>query len=222
MTKELQEKIIWQNIHSSKVKGKILAGKIIAIETEKMKDKDINCAIVNFKGIKVLIPAEEMLTGEHSKKVLRNMIGAEIKFIVVESDNVTQKAVGSRIKAMERIKEINLKKLEVGDKIYGKVVGTWKQYIRLECVGIEFVINAKDLQYGYVEDVSKLYKINEQVKVIVKEVSEDKKSMKISVKDLIEDPFKDIRKEFTERGEYLATITGYTENRYVCKYKARN
>ena len=144
------------------------------------------------------------------------MIGAEIKFIVVESDNVTQKAVGSRIKAMERIKEINLKKLEVGDKIYGKVVGTWKQYIRLECVGLEFVINAKDLQYGYVEDVSKIYKINEQVKVIVKEVSEDKKSMKISVKDLIEDPFKDIRKEFTERGEYLATITGYTENRYVC------
>jgi len=72
------------------------------------------------------------------------------------------------------------------------------------------------LQYGYVEDVSKIYKINEQVKVIVKEVSEDKKSMKISVKDLIEDPFKDIRKEFTERGEYLATITGYTENRYVC------
>ena len=37
MTKELQEKIIWQNIHSSKVKGKILLGKIIAIETEKMK-----------------------------------------------------------------------------------------------------------------------------------------------------------------------------------------
>lgn len=72
------------------------------------------------------------------------------------------------------------------------------------------------MQYGYVEDVSKIYKINEQVKVIVKEVSEDKKSMKISVKDLIEDPFKDIRKEFTERGEYLATITGYTENRYVC------
>ena len=42
MTKELQEKFIWQNIHSSKVRGKILAGKIIAIETEKMKGKDIN------------------------------------------------------------------------------------------------------------------------------------------------------------------------------------
>ena len=216
MTKELQEKIIWQNIHSSKIKRKILEGKIIAIETEKMKEKDINCDIVDFKGIKVLIPAEEMLKGEHSKKILRNMIGAEIKFVIVESDNVTQKAVGSRLKAMERIREINLNKLEAGDKLYGKVVGTWKKYIRLECVGIEFVISAKDLQYGYVEDVSKLYKINEQVRVVIKEISEDKTSMKISVKDLLDDPFKDIRKEFTERGEYLATITGYTDNRYIC------
>ena len=216
MTKELQKKIIWQNIHSSKVKGKILSGKIIAIETEKMKEKDINCAIIDFKGIKVLIPAEEMLKGEHSKKVLRNMIGAEIKFIIVESDNVTQKAVASRLKAMERIKEINLNKLEVGDKLYGKVVGTWKKYIRLECVGMEFVINAKDLQYGYIEDVSKLYKINEQIKVVVKEISENKTSMKISAKDLLDDPFKDIRKEFTEKGEYLAKVTGYTDNRYIC------
>ena len=155
MTKELQEKIIWQNIHSSKIKRKILEGKIIAIETEKMKEKDINCAIVDFKGIKVLIPAEEMLKGEHSKKILRNMIGAEIKFVIVESDNVTQKAVGSRLKAMERIREINLNKLEAGDKLYGKVVGTWKKYIRLECVGIEFVISAKDLQYGYVEEIGR-------------------------------------------------------------------
>ena len=37
MTDELQEKIIWQNINSSKEKGKILNGKIIAIEVEKMK-----------------------------------------------------------------------------------------------------------------------------------------------------------------------------------------
>ena len=32
MTDELQKKIVWQNINSSKEKGKILTGKIIAIE----------------------------------------------------------------------------------------------------------------------------------------------------------------------------------------------
>ena len=38
MNEELKEKVIWQNLNSSKEKGKILEGKIIAIEIEKMKD----------------------------------------------------------------------------------------------------------------------------------------------------------------------------------------
>lgn len=213
MTDELQEKIIWQNINSSKERGKILTGKIIAIETEKMKDTDITCAIVDFKGIKVLIPATEIIKdGKNDKKILRNMMGAEIKFIIIEADKISSKAVGSRIKAMERIQEINLKKIEVGDKVYGKVVGVWRKYIRVEVLGMDFIMQAKDLQYGYVEDVSKIYKINEQIKVVIKEISEENKSIKISVKDLLEDPFKNIRKDFTEKGEYLATITGYTDN----------
>ena len=217
MTDELQEKITWQNINSSKTKGKILTGNIIAIETEKMKDTNIVCAIVDFKGIKVLIPATEIIEdGKNDKKLLRNMMGAEIKFIIIEADKISSKAVGSRIKAMERIRDINLKKLEVGDKVYSKVVGIWRKYIRIECLGMDFIIKAQDLQYGYVEDVSKLYKINEQIKVVVKEIDEEKKNIKISIKELLEDPFKNIRKDFTEKGEYLATITGYTDNRNLC------
>lgn len=217
MTDELQEKITWQNINSSKTKGKILTGNIIAIEIEKMKDSNITCAIVDFKGVKVLIPATEIIEdGKNDKKLLRNMMGAEIKFIIIEADKISSKAVGSRIKAMERIRDINLKKLEVGDKVYSKVVGIWRKYIRIECLGMDFIIKAQDLQYGYVEDVSKLYKINEQIKVIVKEIDEEKKNIKISIKELLEDPFKNIRKDFTEKGEYLATITGYTDNRNFC------
>ena len=150
------------------------------------------------------------------------MMGAEIKFIIIEADKISSKAVGSRVKAMERIRDINLKKIEVGDKVYSKVVGVWKKYIRIECLGMDFIIKAQDLQYGYVEDVSKLYKINEQIKVVVKEIDEEKKNIKISIKELLEDPFKNIRKDFTEKGEYLATITGYTDNRHLCKHYARS
>ncbi len=213
MTDELQEKIIWQNINSSKERGKILLGKIIAIEAEKMKEDYITCAIVDFKGIKVLIPATEIARDfKNDKKMLRNMMGAEIKFIVAEVDKISSKAIGSRIKAMERLQEINMKKLEVGDKVYGKIIGVWKKYIRIECLGMDFIIKAQDLQYGYIEDVSKVYKINEQIKVVIKETSEESKTIKISVKDLLEDPFKNIRKDFVEKGEYLATITGYTDS----------
>ena len=113
---------------------------------------------------------------------------------------------------MERLKEMNMKKLEVGDKIYAKVVGVWRKYIRIECVGIDFVVKAQDLQYGYIEDVSKMYKVNEEIKVIIKEIDMENQSIKISIKDLLEDPFKNIRRDFTEKGEYLAEVTGYTDN----------
>ena len=71
----------------------------------------------------------------------------------------------------------------------------WRKYIRIECVGIDFIVKAQDLQYGYIEDVSKIYKINEQVKVVVKEIDIEKQNIKISIKDLLEDPFKNIRKD---------------------------
>lgn len=213
MTDELQEKIIWQNINSSKERGKILTGKVVAIETEKMKDENITCAIIDFKGIRVLIPATEMTSdSKNDKKIIRNMMGAEIKFIVVEVDTIGIKAVGSRIKAMQRLQEINIKKLEVGDIAYAKVIGVWRKNIRIECFGIDFIMLPQDLQYGYIENLSKLYKVNQQIKVLVKEISEENKKVRISVKDLLEDPFKNIRKDFTEKGEYLATITGYSNN----------
>lgn len=213
MTEELKQKIVWQNINASKDKSKVLTGKIVALETEKMNNEEINCAIVDFKGIKILIPAIEISQErKNDKRLLRNMMGAEIKFIVVEFDRVTEKAVGSRIRAMDIIKNINFNKCEVGDKVYAKVVGIWKKYIRVECLGADFIIKAKDLQFGYIDDVSKIYKVNDNVKVLIKEIDKATKEIKISIKDLLVDPFKDIRKDFIEKGEYLATITGYTDN----------
>ena len=49
------------------------------------------------------------------------MMGAEIKFIILEIDKIRSKAVGQRIKAMERLWEINIKRVEIGDKVYGKI-----------------------------------------------------------------------------------------------------
>ena len=194
-------------------KRKNFKWKIIAIETEKLDNDLITCAIVDFNKIKVLIPAKEVTSdSKNDKKLLRNMMGAEIKFIVIKADKLSGKAIASRIKAMEKLRDINIKKLDVGDKLYAKVIGIWKKYIRIEVCGTDFIFEAKDLQYGYIEDVSKIYKVNDQIKVIVKEISEEEKIIKVSIKDLLEDPYLNIRKDFMEKGEYLASVTGYTDN----------
>ncbi len=221
MIEELERQFAWQNINTSEEKSKILSGIAIAIETEKVKltnkdgklqEENINCIIVNFKNIKVIIPGRELGLEKEDKKTIRNLIGSEIKFIILESDKLTNTAVGSRNKAMERIKDMQLKKYQVGDVVYAKAISVWNKYITVECLGIDIKLKISDLEYGYVANLNSLYQVGDKIKVKIKDIDAEKGILKISHKETKEDPYKNIRKNFTEGGEYLAKVTGFSDN----------
>lgn len=231
MIEELEKQIAWQNINTSEEKNKILSGKAVAIESEKIKltdedgklyEENINCIVVNFRNIKVLIPGKELGLEKEDKKNIRNLIGSEIKFIILESDKLTNTAVASRKKAMERIKNIQLKKYQTGDVIYAKVISVWSKYVIVECLGNDIRLKISDLEYGYVANLKNLYQIGDKIKVKIKEIDTEKGTLKISHKETKEDPYKNIRKDFVEGGEYLGRVTGFSDNRSICIFKARN
>lgn len=231
MIEELEKQIAWQNINTSEEKNKILSGKAIAIENEKVKlthqdgkvyEEDIICLIVIFKNIKILIPSKEIGLNKEDKRTIRNLIGSEIKFIILESDKLTNTAVASRKKAMERIKNIQLKKYEKDDIVYAKVISVWSKFIVVECLGIDLRLKISDLEYGYVANLNKLYQVGDKIKVLIKEIDAENGTLKISHKETKEDPYINIRKYFVEGGEYLAKVTGFSDNRYICKFKTRN
>ena len=230
MIEELEKKVAWQNINTSVEKNKILSGKAIAIESEKVKlthsddkvyEENINCIVVNFKNIKVLIPGQELGIEKDDKKSIRNLIGSEIKFIIIEFDKLTNTAVASRKRAMERIKSIQQKKYQKGDSVYAKVISVWNKYITVECLGTDIKLKISDLEYGYVANLNNLYQVGDKIKVKIKEIDTEKGILKISHKETKEDPYKNVRKTFTEGGEYLATVTGFSDNRCVCIFKTR-
>lgn len=227
MIEGLEKQIAWQNVNTSIEKNKILTGKAIAIETEKLKitddtnqtrDENINCLIVNFKNIKVLIPSSELGINKQDKKNMRNLIGSEIKFIILEFDKLTNKAVGSRKKAMEKIKDLQLKNYEVGNEVYSKIISVFAKYIVVECLGIDIKLTISDLEYGYVPNLKELYKVGDKIKVKILYINHEDGLLKVSHKDTKEDPYKNIRKNFIEGGEYLAKVTGFSDNRSICKY----
>lgn len=231
MIEELEKKIAWQNINTSEERNKILSGKAVAIESEKVKlthydgkvyEENINCIVVNFRNIKVLIPGKELGLENDDKKTIRNLIGSEIKFIILESDKLTNTAVASRKKAMERIKSIQLKKYETGNVVYAKVISVWNKYITVECLGADVKLKITDLEYGYVGNLNNLYQVGDKIKVVIKQIDEEKGTLKISHKETKEDPYKNIRKNFTEGGEYLAKVTGFSDNRCICIFKTRH
>ncbi len=221
MIEELEKQFAWQNINTSEEKNKILSGKAIAIENEKVKlthedgkihEDNINCVIVNFKNIKVLIPGRELGLEKDDKKSIRNLIGSEIKFIILESDKLTNTAIGSRKKAMERIKNIQLKKYEAGDIVYAKVMAVWNKYLQVECLGADLKLKIGDLEYGYVANLNNLYQVGDKIKVLIKKIDAENGILKVSHKETKEDPYTNIRKYFVEGGEYLAKTTGFSDN----------
>lgn len=221
MIEELEKQIAWQNINTSEDKNKILSGRAVAIETEKVKltnkegkvfEENINCVVVNFKNVKVLIPSKELGMEKEDKKTIRNLIGSEIKFIILESDKLTNTAVASRKKAMERIKSVQLQKYDKGDTIYAKVISVWSKYIVIECLGIDIKLKISDLEYGYVANLNNLYQVGDKIKVIITDINNEKGILKVSHKETKEDPYQNIRKNFTEGGEYLAKVTGFSDN----------
>lgn len=225
MIQELEKQIAWQNINTSEEKRKILSGKAVAIETEKVKltkedgkihEENVNCLVVNFKNIKVLIPGIELGIEKDDKKNIRNLIGSEIKFVILESDKLTNTAVASRKKAMERIRKIQLKKYEKGNLVYAKVISVWSKYITVECLGLDINLKISDLEYGYVANLGNLYQIGDKIKVVINEIDNEKGILKISHKETKDDPYKNIRKNYTEGGEYLAQVTGFSDNRSIC------
>lgn len=215
-----EKQIAWQNIFTSNQKGKILTGRAIAVETEKIRvvendrkiEKKIDSIIVNFKNIKILIPAEEIRDGKVDKKVLRSMIGSEIKFIIYKIDKLTNKAVASRKKAMEHIRRNQLKRYEVGDKIFARILSVYPNYIDIECLGADIRLNVEDLEYGFVSNLCTLYQVGDKIKVIITEINSEKNLLKVSHKKTKEDPYKLVRVNYVVGGEYLGIITGYSDN----------
>lgn len=231
MIEGLENQIAWQNINTSEEKNKILSGKAIAIESEKVKltneqgkvvEENINCLVVNFKNIKVLIPGKEIGIQREDKKALRNLIGTEIKFIIIESDKISNTAVASRKRAMEGIRNMQLKKYENGDTLYAKIISVSSKFLTVECLGLDIRLKISDLEYGYVSNLNNIYQIGDKIKVMIKEIDAEKNILKISHKDTKEDPYKNVRKNFIEGGEYLGVVTGFSDNRSICIFKTRH
>lgn len=215
-----EKQIAWQNIYTSNQKGKILKGIATAIETEKITvtennkniQKEIDSLIVNFKNIKVLIPAKEIRDKKVDKKILRSMIGAELRFVIYQVDKLTNKAVASRKKAMEQIRRIQLKKYSKGDKIFARIISVFPKFIDIECLGVDIRLKAEDLEYGYISNLGRLYQIGDKLKVVIKDIDYEKNTLKVSHKETKDDPYKIARINYVEGGEYLGIITGYSDN----------
>lgn len=188
-TEESREDIIWHEIHNAYRTRRILTGTIGGIE---QMENGKTIVTVDYKGFRVLIPLKEMMILlEDTKtrrqyaemmlrqvKLLGNMLGAEIDFLVRGIDSNTRAAVGSRRDAMllKRQKfyfDINAdgnKHIYEGRIVQARVVAVGEKAIRVEVFGIECSINARELSWHWMGDAHEYYSVGDKVLVRVQSV----------------------------------------------------
>ena len=207
-----------QKIYSSKENLKILSGTMVAMEIIEDKKTKYDCAIIYYGTTKVLIPIQEMGI-EQNRKYLRNMLGASIDFIIIEIDEISNIAVASRKKAMKIKQEINFQKYYKGDIICANIISIGIKHIKINCLGKDINLRIDNLAYGYIRDVNEFYSVGDRIKVKILEIDKENYDLKVSVKELLEDPYKNIRVYVTEGGEYIGTVTGYAPNGIYIKLR---
>lgn len=201
-----------QNIYSSKENLKILTGMICALEVEQNNNKKVDCAIIYYNHIKIIIPLDKMGLEKQERKYLRNMLGANVDFIILEVDELRNCAVASRKKAMEIKQKIEFNKHYQGDIVKARVISIGIKHIKVNCLGIDLNLKINDLAYGYIQDVNEFYSVDDVIQVKILEIDKENYKLKVSAKELMEDPYTNIRIFFTEGGEYIGKITGYAPN----------
>ena len=169
---EILKELAIKELIRSKEEKRILTGKISGIEDEyyKLKNENISCAIVWYKDIKVLIPSTHFGIDKVNKSIIRGMLGAEIDFIVMEIDTISNIAIASRKDAMQLRAELELPKLKKNDVVRVRILSVGIKHIIVDLYGKETIIKAEDLQHTYILNCKDIYSAGEYLKVRVRNI----------------------------------------------------
>lgn len=209
------ENLSVKEILRSKEEQRILTGRITGIEDEyyKLQEKTIPCAIVWYDNIKVLIPVTHLGVTKENKSLIRGMLNAEIDFIVIEYDSISNIAIASRSLAMQLRTALELPKLKANDIVKVRIVAISTKYIIVDLYGKEVIIKAEDLKHTYIVNAKDEYKVGESLIVRVKEIDIENNIFKLNAKELLDNPFKKIRSFFTEDSEYTGKVIAFPKNK---------
>lgn len=191
-TEESREDTIWHEIHNAYRTRRILTGQLGGIE---QTDSGKTIAIVDYKGFRIVIPLKEMMinlgrspSGQEytelmlrQNKILGNMLGAEIDFIVKGIDSRSRSVVASRKDAMLKKRQIfymdtdsaGMYRIYEDRIIQARVIAVAEKVVRVEVFGVECSIMARDLAWDWIGDAHERFSVGDQVLVRVLSVRRD-------------------------------------------------
>ncbi len=226
-TQESREDTIWHELQNAYRTRKILTGTLGGIE--KMEGGG-TIAVVYYKEMRIVIPLAEMMINlvedaahdygelvQRQNKILGNMLGCEIDFIIKGLDNASRSVVASRRDAMYKKRQIfympdanGISRVCEDRIVQARVIAVAEKVIRVEIFGTECSILARDLSWDWMGDATERFHVGEQILVRILSVnirSLEDISVKADVKSVNGNTSKENLSKCKIQGKYAGTVT---------------
>lgn len=177
--------------------------------------------IIAWNGIQGFLPASQ-LSPAHYPRVpdgdkdkifveLKKMIGTKLEVMIITASPKEQKLIFSEKGAGTSERSTLVEKYHVGDVVDGVVTGATEfgVFVKIED-GLEGLVHISEMDWALVENPKARYKIGEPVKVKVIEIKDSKVSL--SIKALLEDPWKAAAAKYTKDQPVEAVIIKYNKH----------
>lgn len=238
-TPEEQEATAWHAVRNAYLTHRILTGMLGGLERTETGHP---LAIVYYNDYRVVIPYSEMMidvpmplttegTEEMDKeeqeylsnirmnKLLNNMLGAEIDFIIKGIEHASRSIIASRKEAMFRKRKTfyfdldpstGTYRIYEGRIVQARIVAVAEKGIRVEVFGVECPIYARNISYDWVGDAHERYAVGDEILVRVNQIdreSVDNLSIQADIRSVVGDKGRDNLQKCRVQGRYAGTVT---------------
>ena len=231
-TPEERDAAIWHDIQNAYRTKKVLTGMLGGMER---LESNKTIAVVYYRDLRVVIPLDEMMINVDMQgqgrynygdlilrktKILGNMLGAQIDFMVKGIDARSRSVVASRKDAMLKKRktfymdtDLNGKyKIYAGRTIQARIIAVSDKAVRVDAFGVEYSVSARDLSWDWLVDARDHYHIGGSILLKVTEVINretiDKIEIKADARSLSGNSEGDNLKKCRVQGKYAGKVTG--------------
>ena len=130
---------------------------------------------------RVFIPAS--LVSDVYEKDLSKYEGQEIEFVISEFNPRRNRVIGDRrqllVAAKAELQKALFEKLNVGDTVTGTVKNVTDFGAFIDLGGVDGLLHISEMSWGRVENPKKVFKVGEEIKVLVKDINETKVALSL-------------------------------------------
>lgn len=161
--------------------------------------------------VRIFIPAS--LVSDSYEKDLNKYLGQEIEFVISEYNPKRRRYIGDRKQLIVAQKAVLKKELferiQAGDIIKGVVKNVTDFGAFIDLGGADGLLHISEMSWGRVENPRKVFKVGEELEVLIKEISSNKIALSLKFDDA--NPWKDAATKYAVGNEVTGVVARMTD-----------